>query len=241
MKKLFILLGLLMFSILGCSCERIKVPEETRVLGGCVYVEKKEFRECSQPGMPKNNYVGFIFEKKEYDVDNVNVTAFFGIKESEFIHKYNYEHRQLERPHTLVEINEIVDYNIYVYFFHSRENLNGKVDVENIELLQYENGIYIIDQIKFTSIEMFPFENYSFNRVQIEDDRYEYKYIYANTYNIILPKELFIQNEGMIWFRSSEYIYFEDGSKRVTSDAYECFGKGYFYYKKEGNKVIIWN
>ena len=46
MKKLFILLGLLMFSILGCSCERIKVPEETRVLGGCVYVEKKNLESA---------------------------------------------------------------------------------------------------------------------------------------------------------------------------------------------------
>ena len=241
MKKLFILLGLLMFSILGCSCERIKVPEETRVLGGCVYVEKKEFRECSQPEMPAHNYVGFIFDKKEYDADEVLVTVYFGINEDEFRRDYDGVYEQFTNRHnrpewSQIEIKKIVDFNIYVYF-HA---FNDKGSIEENQVLELKNKMFLIDKIKFTDLETFPFEDYSFNEVQIEDERYQYQYIYKKNYQVKIPKEMFEYEEGKIALNVSEIAYFEDGSKHGTGPVF-CQMNQRFFYKKEGNKVIIWN
>ena len=51
---------------------------------------------------------------------------------------------------------------------------------------------------------------------------------------------MFEYEEGKIALNVSEIAYFEDGSKHGTGPVF-CQMNQRFFYKKEGNKVIIWN
>ena len=238
MKKVFIIVGIILLSIMMSSCNKLK--EETRVLGGCVYTDREDLRECTSPDAPTNNFIGFIFDKKEFDIDNVEVTVYFGMSEEGFKSNYDNFYGQREFPNRPNHvINKIVDYNIYVYIYEINVPSNSK-GVEENEIQVLKNNTYLIDKIKFTDLGTFPFEEYAFNKVEIEDERYEEKYVYNKSYKVTIPKEMFSMEEGQIYIGSHENVYFEDGRENVTV-VKNCGRKNYFNYKKEGDKIIIWN
>ena len=243
MKKLFILLGLLMFSLLGCSCKKPEntdcqdVPLETRVLGGCVYKDRKGLIECSQPSITTHNYIGFIFEKKEYDIDEVEIIVYYGTDKDLFIKIY-FEFFGLEYPESTLH-REIDTINTYVFLreFDGKE-ISGTI--EDTEIFELKNSRYLIDKIEFKDLESYPFEEYSFDVEEIDDERYSEKYVYNKSYKITIPKELFEHEEGQIFVQAWDYVYYKDGAKKVLHENI-CGGLQHVNYKKEGNKIKIWN
>ena len=235
MKKVFIIVGIILLSIMMSSCNKLK--EETRVLGGCVYTDREDLRECTTESLPAHNYVGFIFDKKEFNIDNVEVTVYFGIDEKDFREDYYLYYDQIEYPYD--EPNEIIDYNIYVCF-NEYKGVSLPGSIEENEVLEVKNGRFLIDKIKFTALETFPFEEYAFDKVEIEDERYKEKYIYNKSYKITIPKEMFSMKEGEIHIFVDERVHFEEGSEKRLFAEY-CARSMKFNYKKEGDKIIIWN
>ena len=81
MKKVFIVLGIILLSITISSCGK-----EIKLFGGNMYVPFRE--NTNDEIIPSNWYVGYEFNKREYDIDNVEMTVYYGISEENFKNEY---------------------------------------------------------------------------------------------------------------------------------------------------------
>ena len=103
-----------------------------------------------------------------------------------------------------------------------------------------KDGVYILGKIEFDDLEIFPFEEYEFRYKKVENEKYFAEGVFKKSIKVIIPKEIFIEDEGGIVLDMADIFTFSNGKVNTIITSY-YYLPNYFNYKKEGNKIIVCN
>ena len=129
-------------------------------------------------------YMGYDFEQKEYDIDNVELTLYYAFNEEDIRGRY----AQVCKDAEYSGFGKVLKYEAFL------EAYNGwRVGVEDMEVERV-----VLKTFDFTDMDAFPFEDYKINIV--EENGETVKRTYTHSEKIVMPPELMAKaNERSVY------------------------------------------
>ncbi len=220
--------------------KNIVVPPDITITDGSVsggYISYKYADgEASDPVPPSHYRCAYCFETNEYDIDNVEVTLFYGIDKYEFDLQYDGDTSATEICGNIVEISDIT------VSLHGLD-VGADKTFNSVPVGEVADGVYIIARIPVDGYEDIPFDDYALTVRYIPDEDPDIvcgggtvEVTYAYSCKIIIPQAMFSEESGILRFDVASYVAFENGEKSYYNIGWPPAG---FKYEVVGNRVKI--
>lgn len=189
-------------------------------------------------------FCDYLFDKNQFEKDNVNFTFFYLIDGSKVFLESNCWESEIKHHGDIVEDNLYItlenpaiersaDYNIYnsdgFSLYEGNRKYYERIASAEQGVLQSGEGILVYKHFELS--DSFPYEDYKMDIQFVENKEIR---TYQHSENIKIPEELFVGENGVMYCGLTEFVKFEDGTV-------ECmFSDGTrFFYSVQENCVIV--